>query len=276
MSAALFGLHVKSFRALRVRRPWPMSKTRRRRVPASLYSELSEYASLLRALRTESTLDLSSQLINARPVASCSQRTLEDVELGDQHEAADNSRPFKARYASVDTSESGKNTSRSASSVPTDKTKSRDAWTRWPLLACDVLAPEWGLRDEIKLLATNVLRTSSTQSAPVDFTSKSADGSLDDGDDISEAAFDDDDFQSQQMLDSLTLDCSHFLSRVFASLAAHVPPSEKSMQNRLAPIDWESVLDIIGGTSFSDARFVNRWLLSAYFSSTASLYIAVR
>ena len=54
---------------------------KRTKVPAALHSELSEYASLLRALRTSNTLDLASQLTSTPNTAPTSH--LGDVSLLD-------------------------------------------------------------------------------------------------------------------------------------------------------------------------------------------------
>ena len=55
-----------------------MSAGKRARVPAALHNELTEYSSLLRALRTSNTLDLASQLTTFASVASASQHDQED------------------------------------------------------------------------------------------------------------------------------------------------------------------------------------------------------
>jgi len=56
---------------------------------------------------------------------------------------------------------------------------------------------------------------------------------------------DDETHLPQSFVDSLTVASSTHLSQILSALAAHVPLAEKSMQNRINPIGWEGVLDIV-------------------------------
>jgi len=107
-------------------------KGKRKAVPTALRSELQEYSSLLRALRTNDTLDLSSQLIRA---AGSSQI----VGGGNVHNPP-STPPIEA---------SGSNSG---------SRKPKDAWTRWPLLIQDVPIPEWTLQDEVERLTNKFLQ----------------------------------------------------------------------------------------------------------------------
>ena len=107
-------------------------KGKRKAVPAALRSELEEYSFLLRALRTNDTLDLSTQLIRT----AGSSRNSED---GDAHSTPSAS-PVEA-----------------PESNPFPR-KPKDAWTRWPLLVQDVPIPEWTLQDEVERLANKFLQ----------------------------------------------------------------------------------------------------------------------
>lgn len=105
-------------------------KGKRKAVPTALRSELEEYSSLLRALRTNDTLDLSSQLLRA---ASSPQPSEGDNTHG-------------TSFAEPSGSGSG--------------TRPRkDTWTRWPLLIQDVPVPEWTLQDEVERLANKLLQS---------------------------------------------------------------------------------------------------------------------
>ncbi|THU77261.1 hypothetical protein K435DRAFT_702800, partial [Dendrothele bispora CBS 962.96] len=97
-------------------------KAKRKRVPAALHSELTEYSSLIRALRTSNTLDVTSQLT---PSASLS-------------------RPASPSVASTQ------------SKIRSKKQK-KDTWTRWPLLPEDVPVPKWNFEDEVAIIAKQVL-----------------------------------------------------------------------------------------------------------------------
>ena len=105
-------------------------KGKRKAVPTALRSELEEYSFLLRALRTNDTLDLSSQLLRA---ASSPQPSEDDNTHG-------------TSFAEPSGSNSG----------PRPR---KDAWTRWPLLIQDVPIPEWTLQDEVERLANKFLQS---------------------------------------------------------------------------------------------------------------------
>lgn len=107
-------------------------KGKRKAVPAALRSELEEYSFLLRTLRTNDTLDLSSQLIRA---ASSSQSPEDDSDHN----------PPSAPPAEA----SGSN--------PNPR-RPKDPWTRWPLLVKDVPTPEWTFQDEVERLANKFLQ----------------------------------------------------------------------------------------------------------------------
>lgn len=124
-------------------------KGKRKAVPTALRSELEEYSFLLRALRTNDTLDLSSQLIRA---AGSSQAS----EDGDVHD-----RSFTPAIGG------------SGSDLYSRKPK--DIWTRWPLLIQDVPIPEWSLQDEVERLANKFLEPpgdpdEETEEEPIDST----------------------------------------------------------------------------------------------------------
>ena len=69
--------------------------TKRRPVPAALHAELSEYSSLLRALRTSDTLDLTSHLLQASSYRSQQAQSFvdDDISLADDEDAATNAPP---------------------------------------------------------------------------------------------------------------------------------------------------------------------------------------
>jgi len=107
-------------------------KGKRKAVPTALRSELEEYSFLLRALRTNDTLDLSSQLIRA----AGSSPTPE----------GDNAHDLPL------------NLTVEASGSNSNPRKPKDIQTRWPLLIQDVPIPEWTLQDEVERLANKFLQ----------------------------------------------------------------------------------------------------------------------
>ncbi|KAJ3719112.1 hypothetical protein DFJ43DRAFT_1159263 [Lentinula guzmanii] len=221
-------------------------KSQHKRIPAALHSELSEYTSLLRAIRTTDTLDVTSQLtryfndkVNYRAPSYESNEDDEDyteaydVQCEDAEEglAPDSDAELIRRTNS--SSAKRKRASQSQSSATEEiittrkKTSSRETWTRWPLLAQDVPAPEWSLQDEVAHITALLLR---------DTTSSTTDLETDNGPDHETNP------SIPQLNSSLTLSSSRYLDSILASLAAVIPKRSASMINRLAPAGWQSVL----------------------------------
>ncbi|KAJ2914598.1 hypothetical protein MD484_g5844, partial [Candolleomyces efflorescens] len=136
----------------------------RRTLPEKLRLELTEYAALLRSLRVNDLLDLSTRLTHDG--------------------AADNA--------------------------------------RWPLLPHDVAVPEWSLSEEVRVLAKAVLRQ--TGSTP-DF----------------ELELDED----SRRLDPLPRLVTDFLTHALNMLVYHIPARPASMQNRITPVSWDTVVHIL-------------------------------
>ncbi|KAI0340448.1 hypothetical protein BDW22DRAFT_426067 [Trametopsis cervina] len=242
-----------------------MANRKRTAVPAALHSELTEYSSLLRALRTSNTLDLASQLTTHASVSAAGRDEDDDELIDDDHSddaAEESERPLSANIigATPDTGLSDpandshfdapkpRSTAKNAAKKPRSKV-ARDTWTRWPLLAGDVHVPEWSLEDEVKLLAVRCLKSTEEPADDV-FQPQDALSAESSSNSVSDTHTEDvdDDLADELLpapaLHALTTSCGRYLSQVLALLAAHVPPGEKSMQNRVRPINWESVLNI--------------------------------
>jgi hypothetical protein len=193
----------------------------RSRVPAALHSELTEYSSLLRALRTTNTLDIASQLTKPVPIASSTSQR-ETVTRDPTPVVSLPSNKRKRRGGG----DEGSN-------------KRKDNWTRWPLLSGDVHVPEWSLEDEIKLLVSQGLKLhSSTHTSNVD-------------------GEDEEEMDHRPFLDALIISSSTHLSYILSLLAAHVPLAAKSMQDRYNPIAWQNVLDIVATSGLVNERSVS-------------------
>ncbi|KAJ7056997.1 hypothetical protein C8F01DRAFT_339887 [Mycena amicta] len=168
----------------------PPNLKRKRRVPRPLHDELQDYASLLRALDTTDPLAVARSITQATS-------------------------PKKRRTATATATEKPK--------------RKRDTWTRWPLLVNDITLPQFGLDDEIAVLARNCLR-----------------------DTIDPDEIDDD----NNNLDPISTSATAFLSSTLALLAHHTPARTQSMQDRLNPIGWRDVLDIVAASGDVDATCV--------------------
>src|ERR1700722_15839860 len=235
---------------------------RRRRVPAGLRSELSEYSSLLRVLNVSGTLDVTSHLTESHPPTS----TSEDDSVQSRDESGDEEMkdllndaipPLSSEFDPDPDHVAGFGMNTRGKSKRTAKERSRttrvqDTW-RWPLLAADVYVPEWGLEDEIKVIATDILKQHSSppasQHKPGPIQPDERDDQMFDGDD-------DDDILPMPFADALTLATSAQLSRILAAVVSHVPLSENSMQNRALPIGWLGVLNIVGASELFDEKSV--------------------
>ncbi|KAJ7628437.1 hypothetical protein FB45DRAFT_918281 [Roridomyces roridus] len=113
--------------------------------------------------------------------------------------------------------------------------RKRDTWTRWPLLVNDITVPEWGLADELEALVRASLKER-------------------------ESPDDDDDDLDPSYLPHVTQSASNFLSAVLALIANHTPPRPQSMQERINPIGWQTVLAILG--SCCDDSLIDATMLS--------------
>lgn len=255
---------------------------KRPKVPAALHSELSEYSSLLRALRTSNTLDLASQLTSSvpptAPASTYEDDVATDVSLDDEGESE---RPLTE--TATDSQDRAERSQHSDDPITHDlrrkakrKAKTtkapKDRWTRWPLLAGDVYVPEWSLEDEVRSIAAQALEAqlqdgSSLSTIPAISPAQAEDEPLGSNepetstpaqppvdtqlppDSVSDEDEDPESMLAPEILNGLTSSTARFLSQLLALLAAYVPPGEKSMQNRVRPVNWESVLDIaaVGG-----------------------------
>jgi hypothetical protein len=110
-------------------------------------------------------------------------------------------------------------------------TKATDACDRWPLLLHDVYVPEWSFADEVRLLASQARRAL---------------------DEEPEADLEDEGPTSDVLTDA----ASAYLSGILAAIADHVPLTAKSLQNRLSPLGWESVLQIVSASRLVNEKHV--------------------
>ncbi|TDL19509.1 hypothetical protein BD410DRAFT_437600 [Rickenella mellea] len=211
------------------------------RVPAALHAELSEYSSLLRALRTSKTLDLASHLTQPS-VASSSLG--EDVYEDDEPEDGESEKPVEespSRSATPATEGASKrNSTRKLAK------KATDTWTRWPLLANDVHVPEFGLDEEIRLIASQTLRMLEDN---IEELPDHAEDNLEE---------DSDAHLPESYVSALSAILASQLSRILATLSLHMPLAEKSLKTRLRPVTWEGVLNAVSATEIVSVETMQR------------------
>ena len=196
---------------------------KKRRVPAALRFELTEYASLLRALRTSDATDLTAHLTKPSPFKA--------IEEG----------PSKASEKKV--------------SPPKRK---RDQWTRWPLLLDDVPIPGWTLEDEVTVIASQVLTSRPTPMFPV-FEGPSEHDDPSHRNYVMSTEFEEDDPDHPFYVPYLTSITASLLSTIFLILAKHTPTRPASMQNRIEPINWRSVIDVLVScdSEYANSKYVS-------------------
>ncbi|KAI0289952.1 hypothetical protein BC826DRAFT_1157852 [Russula brevipes] len=211
------------------REPRDMGKQKKRKiVPAALHSEISEYSSLLRALRATDTLDITTQLTRL-DFPSSQRRTSEEP-----------GRPESPTLSHVDRrddlSPSGERKDHSlASGASFLPRKSHSTWTRWPLLAEDLHIPEWTFEDEVHTLAKQALLSGLSTSDQLSANDPSQLRSIDS------------DAPSEDQIEALLPPSS-------LRTLADVPLVDKSVQHRRHPMRWESVLNIVGAAGLVDGN----------------------
>lgn len=272
-----------------------------KRSRAALHSELEEYASLVRALRTSKTLDLASHLTqfsqNQTQQSASEHGSVQHSASDYEDDAEENLNDLPRTSSAPPTSDvydedgedeidygtdtaNGKGKKRAffkargANKRRLTSFNERDTWTRWPLLSGDVHIPTWGLDDEVAALSTNILRmqrqpktqhlstslpASSTSLATRNSGAASELSSIG-GEEIFGDIDDDLEAEDEKLhLSHLATSTALTLSRLLSTLAQYVPPVEKSLRNRLAPLDWSAVLRAAkAGNLGLDSRYVYR------------------
>ncbi|PFH53422.1 hypothetical protein AMATHDRAFT_1088 [Amanita thiersii Skay4041] len=241
-------------------------------IPKTLHSELSEYTSLIRALRTSNTLDVTLHLSQHKP----NNHQFDNQEAADSGLDVQPPSPFSSPLPltsalgpsssldKVETDSISRNSKRRSAS-PLQK---RDLWTRWPLLANDVHMPAWGFEDEVAVIAAKALKHPRPWPSEIlDLPGLETDDTPD---------LDVDDPKRPTYFKYLTASATAYLSTILALLAAHTPPRPPSMQNRIEPLDWRSVLEIVtvyGDSNVIDERIINKVtarMEALYFLSSGS------
>lgn len=236
-----------------------------RRVPAALHHELSEYASLLRALRTRDTQDVTKHLVKPSPY-ELSQAD-DEQHLGSEDamdEMLDESSKPNHRLSFSDNLRS-RSRSRDNEGPRRKKPIPRDHWTRWPLMLNDVLEPEWTLEDEVAVIASQVMRANST-SMSLQVSSGTDVGEPEDDLVVLDMHPEDDDPDHPFYIPFLTSIISNYLAAIFGRLASLTPPRPGSMQNRIEPLNWRAVIDAV--VSLEKPEYLNpKYVLisSAFF-----------
>jgi hypothetical protein len=234
-----------------------------KRVPAKLHHELVEYASLLRALRVRDTQDVTKHLTKANPfklqpqdidAELNSSDDLDDDEEGAEDDLASSAHHGPSPSVSLSrASSSGPSSAKSAKAKGKQKAvdpgvgkqRRRDHWTRWPVRVDDVLKPEWSLEDEVAVVVAQVMKGRSFPAFPVP-VSDSADA---DDDDVVFPArdfkFDEEDPDYPFYVPYIAANVADYLAHILGALASLVPARAASMQNRIEPLGWRTVIDVV-------------------------------
>ncbi|KAG7442897.1 uncharacterized protein BT62DRAFT_363007 [Guyanagaster necrorhizus] len=241
-----------------------MAKGKGKRIPVALHGELTEYSSLLRALRTGSTLDVSSQISKHFESSTTVVENDEDHSKDEEEPrptspvASPSSQPPSP--SPIVTSKHKHNDTGTSARTPAQTAKKKrkqiqaDIWTKWPLLPEDLIRPQWGLEDEISVMASQRQKQNQPES--------------------------DEEEDDKEYLPHLHLSTSNCLEAILASVVAHTPLRADSMQNRLNPIDWRFVLNVLVSQKVVHPEVIERAemrLRSMYDASgTVSLHASRR
>ena len=197
---------------------------KRKRVPAALHAELTEYSFLIRALRANNALDVTSKITHT-----------EDNSEGDVDDDRTPSLHSRDTSPESDHTSSCKRVRHSRSASPTSESAKRDIWTRWPLLMSDVPRPSWSIEDEMSHLVEDIFKKRPRPLLPAVIQLEN-----EDRDNI------------PSLVPNLTNIVSNYLSSVFALLAAHTPNRSSGQQNRIQPMGWRTVLDVLCSSANPD------------------------
>ncbi|KAF7319502.1 hypothetical protein HMN09_00289200 [Mycena chlorophos] len=158
-------------------------------------------------------------------------------ELGVARKIARAEPPKKRRKLTHNADGDDRGEGSSSIAPPKSRVRKRDGWTRWPLLVRDTIVPTFGLEEEIAVLARQCLRLQNADSLP----------NPDEQDPDSDSA----------SMPAIASSASAFLSSTLALLAHHTPARPQSMQDRLNPLKWQDVLEIVAACGDADATMIS-------------------
>lgn len=215
--------------------------SRRRHVSAALRDEVTEYSSLLRALRTSHTLDVAAHLTQPQQPSGL-ERHASEPEVFSTTPSTSTSEPSRAQ-----------------SEPELRDWKNRDQWTRWPMLLKDVPPPDWSLQDEIGSIVRQIL-------APVETNTKTEeDAELDHDSDR-----DDEDTYMRHLAELITPVIETRLESLFAIICAHTVARPDSMQNRIEPLTWDDLSNILSSPMAShlvDETYISHYYYKSTFTN---------
>ncbi|KAM6501111.1 hypothetical protein JOM56_004125 [Amanita muscaria] len=238
-----------------------MALNKPRVLPTALHSELTEYSSLLRTLRTNNILDVSLHITQSGRDGN--------ILVSDEEEIPSQDPTWQEQV--TDAVDNGNGTNRKRERE--QHGQKRDNWTRWPLLLKDVYKPTWNFEDEVAIVASQALKLNSTslpssqeddpQTCPAERTEYANNDAEDD-----DLGADDPEVPSYYKY--IAMSTYDFLLNTLALIASHPPPRPPSMQNRIEPLDWRSVLEIV--SAYGDYSVVDEQILNQVQARMETLY----
>lgn len=225
----------------------PSEAMKKRRVSATLHSELTEYTSLLRALRTNDALDVTKHLTNAPSFARLDDPDAINISSSSSPMAGPSDLNHANNFDFADESDNGSSRKGKSRENSMPARNRRDHWTRWPLLLNDVLPPKWTLDDEIAVIASQTLKRRPSPQFPVPCESLDGQHTGDEPEIVHarDLELDEDDPDLPFFVPFLTTTIANYLVTLLSLLNAHTPARPASMQNRIQPLDWRAVIDVI-------------------------------
>ncbi|KIY66189.1 hypothetical protein CYLTODRAFT_423696 [Cylindrobasidium torrendii FP15055 ss-10] len=242
------------------------AKAKAKAIDNKLHSELVEYSSLMRALRNQATLDLSTQLSRAPVVSSSSEdeeteddddadneaspgpssprkqtpprRKSPSVVDADEDEDDDEYEPETGFKRKASPSESSpRSAKRRKTLIRKYAHRRQTGWTRWPLELEDVEKPTWTFEDEISTLISK----GSGERDAVDSEDEEEEDEL-----------------VAAVVPHLADSTTHLLDVILASVASYTQPRANSLGNRYRPMDWRFILNACATQRMVDPSIIAR------------------
>ncbi|CCA73854.1 hypothetical protein PIIN_07808 [Serendipita indica DSM 11827] len=250
----------------------------KKKVSAKLRKELSEYASLVRALHVTSTQDIIPHLTGSFPAPGAAVPTTEDtdavmhaIDLRPDDENMHS--PGQEGQSDINEEEEHTSKQKKPSQRPSRAHKyQRDQWSRWPMLRDHIFVPEWSLQDEVQAIAERKFGKRTQQEPLINKEAHHQAPTVSDEErdsveeQLDEMSTDDELDQNLESLGEeksylptgvargLALESDFLLQRIFATLGAHRYCVAPAVQTRLFPMDWKAVFMALNATGVVDEQ----------------------
>lgn len=207
-----------------------------KRISSQLHTELSEYASLLRAIRLSETDDLARELV--RVGENKKRKNMEEEGEGEGEGIAHRVRKRPRRSTTTTAPEAREKPAEAKSKVLRRKRRcsQSDLYTLWPLFPEHCPTPEFQLEEEIVAIAEEWFRTERLSQTKSNNGAQTSSRTGDTDEPIS--------LLPTAQIHPLLLSAFDFLSTLLTSLARHRRPVSFVKKGKAVPMRWVDVLEV--------------------------------